>query len=63
MDFEPSDDQRLLLESVSRMRADKYSVAQRKTYIAAPAGWCGAVGSQVAELGLLGLPFPEQYGG
>ncbi len=63
MDFEPSDDQRLLIESVSRMLADNYSFAQRKTYIAAPEGWSTAIWSQFAELGLLGLPFPEQYGG
>ncbi len=63
MDFEPSDDQRLLLESVSRMLADTYSFAQRKTYIAAPEGWSTAIWSQFAELGLLGLPFPEEYGG
>ena len=63
MDFEPSDDQRLLIESVSRMLADNYSFAQRKTYVAAPEGWSTAMWSQFAELGLLGLPFPEQYGG
>ena len=63
MDFEPSDDQRLLIESVSRMLADNYAFAQRKTYIAAPEGWSTAIWSQFAELGLLGLPFPEQYGG
>ena len=63
MDFEPSDDQRLLLESVSRMLADNYNFAQRKTYIAQPEGWSPAIWSQFAELGLLGLPFPEQYGG
>jgi pimeloyl-CoA dehydrogenase small subunit len=63
MDFEPSDDQRLLLESVSRMLADNYSFAQRKTYIAAAEGWSTAMWSQFAELGLLGLPIPEQYGG
>ena len=63
MDFEPSDDQRLLLESVSRMLTDNYSFAQRKTYIAQPEGWSPAIWSQFAELGLLGLPFPEQYGG
>jgi pimeloyl-CoA dehydrogenase small subunit len=63
MDFEFSDDQRLLLESVSRMLADNYSFAQRKTYIAAPEGWSTAIWSQFAELGLLGLPFAEQYGG
>ncbi|MEI7710605.1 MAG: acyl-CoA dehydrogenase family protein [Rhodospirillales bacterium] len=63
MDFEPSDDQRLLIESVSRMLADNYSFAQRKTYIAAAEGWSTAMWSQFAELGLLGLPYPEQYGG
>lgn len=63
MDFEPSDDQRLLIESVSRMLGDSYSFAQRKAYIAAPEGWSTAIWSQFAELGLLGLPFPEQYGG
>ena len=63
MDFEPSDDQRLLIESVSRMLADNYSFAQRKTHIAATEGWSPAIWSQFAELGLLGLPFPEQYGG
>ena len=63
MDFEPSDDQRLLLESVSRMLADNYSFAQRKTYVAATEGWSTAMWSRFAELGLLGLPIPEQYGG
>ena len=63
MDFEPSDDQRLLIESVSRMLADHYSFAQRKTYIAEPEGWSAGIWSQFADLGLLGLPFPEQYGG
>jgi len=63
MDFEPSDDQRLLLESVSRMLADNYSFAQRKTYLAAPEGYSRAMWSQFAELGLLGLPFAEEYGG
>ena len=63
MDFEPSDDQRLLLESVSRMLGDNYSFAQRKTYLAAPEGYSTAMWSQFAELGLLGLPFAEEYGG
>jgi pimeloyl-CoA dehydrogenase small subunit len=63
MDFEPSDDQRLLLESVTRMLGDTYSFAQRKTYLAAPEGYSSAIWSQFAELGLLGLPFAEEYGG
>ena len=63
MDFEPSDDQRLLVESVSRMLSDTYSFAQRKGYMALPEGYSPAVWSQFAEQGLLGLPFAEDYGG
>ena len=63
MDFDPSDDQRLLVESVSRLLADNYSFAQRKTYLARPAGYSAEMWSKFAELGLLGLPFAEEYGG
>jgi len=63
MDFEPSDDQRLLVESVTRMLSDTYSFAQRKGYMALQQGFSPAVWSQFAELGLLGLPFAEEYGG
>ena len=63
MDFEPSDDQRLLVESVTRMLSDTYGFAQRKSYMALPEGYSPAVWSQFAEQGLLGLPFAEEYGG
>ena len=63
MDFEPSDDQRLLVESVTRMLGDTYGFTQRKGYMALPEGYSPAVWSQFAELGLLGLPFAEEYGG
>jgi alkylation response protein AidB-like acyl-CoA dehydrogenase len=63
MDFEPSDDQRLLVESVTRMLSNTYSFAQRKGYMALPEGYAPAVWSQFAEQGLLGLPFAEEYGG
>jgi pimeloyl-CoA dehydrogenase small subunit len=63
MDFDPSDDQRLLLESVSRLLADNYNFAQRKTYLARPEGYSVAMWTKFAELGLLGLPFAEKYGG
>ncbi len=63
MDFDPSDDQRLLVESVSRMLGDTYSFAQRKGYMALPEGYSPAVWAQFAEQGLLGLPFAEEYGG
>nr|WP_294502131.1 acyl-CoA dehydrogenase family protein [uncultured Rhodopila sp.] len=63
MDFEPSDDQRLLVESVTRMLRDTYDFTRRKSYMALPEGYSPAVWSQFAELGLLGLPFAEEYGG
>lgn len=63
MDFELSDEQRLLQDSVTRLLADRYSFEQRKTYLKSPQGFSTALWSQYAELGLLGLPFAEQYGG
>ena len=63
MDFTLSDEQRLLKDSVDRLLADRYAFDQRKTYFKEPNGWSAALWSQYAELGLLGLPFAEEYGG
>jgi pimeloyl-CoA dehydrogenase small subunit len=63
MDFDLSDEQRLLRESVERLFADRYAFAQRRQYLAEPAGWSGAIWRQYAELGLLGMPFAEEHGG
>src|SRR6516164_7554341 len=63
MDFTLSDEQRLLKDSVDRLMADRYAFDQRKTHLKEPGGWSAALWSQYAELGLLGLPFAEQYGG
>ena len=63
MDFELSDEQRLLQDSVSRLMADRYSFEQRKGYLKTPEGFSAALWSQYADLGLLGLPFAEEYGG
>jgi pimeloyl-CoA dehydrogenase small subunit len=63
MDFELSDEQRLLQDSVTRLLGDRYSFEQRKSYLKDPAGFSPALWSQYAELGLLALPFAEEYGG
>jgi pimeloyl-CoA dehydrogenase small subunit len=63
MDFELSDEQRLLQDSITRLMGDRYAFEQRKTYLKAPEGFSTALWSQYAELGLLGLPFAEEYGG
>lgn len=63
MDFDLSDDQRLLKDSVDRLISDQYGFEQRKKYMAEPDGWSAALWAQYAELGLLGLPFEENLGG
>jgi pimeloyl-CoA dehydrogenase small subunit len=63
MDFEFTEEQRLLRESLDRLLADSYDFAKRKTYIAEPEGFSRAMWAQYAEMGLLGLPFAEEDGG
>lgn len=63
MDFELSEEQRLLRDSIDRLLTDRYEFAQRKGYLAEPEGWSRALWRQYAELGLLGLPFAEEHGG
>ncbi len=63
MDFDLSEEQRLLRDSVDRLLADHYGFDKRRSYLAEPEGWSRGVWAQYAELGLLGLPFPEGYGG
>jgi pimeloyl-CoA dehydrogenase small subunit len=63
MDFDLTDEQRLLKESLDRLVADRYQFEQRKTYGQSPEGWSREIWAQYAELGLLGLPFAEEYGG
>jgi pimeloyl-CoA dehydrogenase small subunit len=63
MDFDLTDEQRLLKDSVDRLIADHYQFEQRKKYTVEPDGWSRGVWQQYAELGLLGLPFAEAHGG
>jgi pimeloyl-CoA dehydrogenase small subunit len=63
MDFDLSEDQRLLKDSVDRLVLDQYQFEQRKKYMAEPAGYSAAMWNQISELGLLGLPFEEALGG
>ena len=63
MDFDLTEEQRLLKDSVDRLLADTYPFDKRKTYLAEPDGFSRARWAQYAELGLLGLPFAEEHGG
>lgn len=63
MDFELTEEQRLLRQSVERLLADRYGFDKRRGYLAEPDGWSRDLWAQYAELGLLGLPFAENHGG
>lgn len=63
MDFSLTDEQRLLRDSVERLFADHYAFDARKRYGQEAGGWSRAMWKHYAKLGLLGLPFDEQYGG
>lgn len=63
MDFDLDEGQRLLRQSVDRLIAEEYDFEQRKRYAEEPPGYSLARWAQYAELGLLGLPFPEALGG
>jgi pimeloyl-CoA dehydrogenase small subunit len=63
MDFDLSEDQRLLKDSVDRLIADQYQFEQRKKYSREPAGYSASMWGQITEMGLLGLPFEETLGG
>ena len=63
MDFDLSEEQRLLKESLDRLIGDRYAFEQRKAYSQTAEGWSRELWAQYAELGLLGLPFAEGQGG
>jgi pimeloyl-CoA dehydrogenase small subunit len=63
MDFDLSEEQRLLKESVDGLLTDSYDFEQRRKYMAEKGGWSKALWSKLAEQGLLGLPFAEDDGG
>ena len=64
MDFDLSDEQRLLTDSLDRLIADRYALrAAQAATPREPDGWSREMWAQFAELGLLGLPFDEAHGG
>jgi pimeloyl-CoA dehydrogenase small subunit len=63
MDFDLTDEQRLLQDSVTRLMADRYMFETRKGFLKQPHSWSEELWGRYAELGLLGLPFAEHHGG
>ncbi len=63
MDFELTDEQRQLQDSVAKFVADNYSFEQRRALVATDAGFSDANWNQMTELGWLALSIPEDNGG
>lgn len=63
MDFDLSEEQRLLKDSIDGLLANSYDFEQRKKYAQEKGGWSKAIWGKLAEQGLLGLPFSENDGG
>ncbi|MBY0530740.1 MAG: acyl-CoA dehydrogenase [Xanthobacteraceae bacterium] len=63
MDFEFSEEQQLLKDSIEGLLGDKYGFEQRRKVLESADGWSREIWKQYAELGILGLPFAEEHGG
>jgi alkylation response protein AidB-like acyl-CoA dehydrogenase len=63
MKFDYSEEQRLVADSVERFIAHDYGFEARKKIVASREGWSREVWAKIADIGLLGLPFPAELGG
>ena len=63
MDFDLTDEQRLLSETLDRFVADRYGFEDRLHAMREPDGFSRTLWSELAELGVLGLAFSEADGG
>jgi len=63
MNFDLSEEQQLLADSLKRYLANEYSIDARAKIVASSTGWSDTVWAAFAEMGLLGVPFAEEHGG
>ncbi|WP_127519864.1 acyl-CoA dehydrogenase family protein [Mesorhizobium sp. Z1-4] len=63
MDFDLTEEQSILKDSLDRLLADKYDFEKRMKIMAQPDGWSGEMWNAYAEMGLMALPFAEEDGG
>ncbi len=63
MDFNFTEEQEMVRDGLSRMVREQYDWETRRKAIASAAGWRPEVWAQLAELGILGMPFSEADGG
>jgi alkylation response protein AidB-like acyl-CoA dehydrogenase len=63
MDFEFSEEQSALADSIGRFLAARYDFEQRKAIVRSDAGMSDEVWRQLAEMGVLAIPLAEDVGG
>jgi alkylation response protein AidB-like acyl-CoA dehydrogenase len=63
MDFEYSDEQRLLSETLRKFLSTAYSFEARAKIVASASGHSDDVWAVLAEMGILGVPFDAEHGG
>lgn len=63
MDFAFTEEQTLLRNTVQRFIEDNYDFDTRSKIVASEAGWRPDYWQQLAELGVLAVPFDEEHGG
>jgi pimeloyl-CoA dehydrogenase small subunit len=63
MDFSYVEEQQLLADSVTRLVEKEYDFEKRKKHLAQPEGFSRDTWNTFAEMGLLGLAVPAEYGG
>ena len=63
MNFDLTEEQQLLADSLKRYLVNEYSIDTRAKIVDSPTGWSEKVWAAFAEMGLLGVPFAEEHGG
>lgn len=63
MDFNFTEEQEMVRDGLSRLVREEYGTETRREVIASDAGWRPEIWAQLAELGILGMPFSEEDGG
>jgi alkylation response protein AidB-like acyl-CoA dehydrogenase len=63
MEFNYSEEQLALQDTLQRFIARDYGFDKRRAFSASPSGFSPDAWNQYAELGLLSQPFPEDFGG
>lgn len=63
MDFNFTEEQDMVRDGLSRLVREFYDIETRRGVVASGSGWRPEIWAQLAELGILGMPFSEEDGG